>query len=80
MTIVSKNFYDFSYADLSKFILDHFSLEPKQVGMRTNQIWKFVYKKGGNLFIKKVSLKFPNFQIFPLKQKKICKIYLISKE
>ena len=46
MTIVSKNFYDFSYADLSKFILDHFSLETKQVGMRTNQIWKFVYKKG----------------------------------
>ena len=82
MTIVSKNFYDFSYADLSKFILDHFSLEPKQVGMRTNQIWKFVYKKGfsevsqfSNLPIetKENLQKLFNFKRITIKEKKISK-------
>ena len=40
------NFYDLSYSDLSDFISSNFSLEKKKTSMRTNQIWKFVYKKG----------------------------------
>jgi 23S rRNA (adenine2503-C2)-methyltransferase len=40
------NFYDLSYSDLSSFISTNFSLEKKKTSMRTNQIWKFVYKKG----------------------------------
>jgi 23S rRNA (adenine2503-C2)-methyltransferase len=40
------NFYDLSYSDLSDFISTNFSLEKKKTSMRTNQIWKFVYKKG----------------------------------
>jgi 23S rRNA (adenine2503-C2)-methyltransferase len=40
------NFYDLSYSDLSDFISSNFSFEKKKTSMRTNQIWKFVYKKG----------------------------------
>ena len=40
------NFYDLSYSDLNSFISTNFSLEKKKTSMRTNQIWKFVYKKG----------------------------------
>ena len=82
MSIIPKNFYDFSYADLSDFIFNHFSLEPKKVGMRTNQIWKFVYKKGffqisqfSNLpiEIKENLQQLLNFKRINIKEKKISK-------
>ena len=46
MSISPSNFYDFNYESLNKFIVDHYSMDQKKIGMRTNQLWKFVYKKG----------------------------------
>ena len=40
------NFYDFEYEELKKFISVNYELDYKKSSMRTNQIWKFVYKNG----------------------------------
>jgi len=46
MSVAPSNFYDFNYDSLNQYILDRFSIDQKKSGMRTNQLWKFVYKKG----------------------------------
>jgi len=41
-----QNIYDLTYEELNNFILNNCSTDPKKSGMRTNQLWKFIYKKG----------------------------------
>ncbi len=40
------NFYNFNYEELKNFIIQDCLIDLKKSGMRTNQIWKFVYKNG----------------------------------
>ena len=41
-----QNIYDLTYEELNNFIINNCSTDLKKSGMRTNQLWKFIYKKG----------------------------------
>lgn len=39
-------FYNFEYGELKNFMSTAFDISEKKIGMRSNQIWKFIYQKG----------------------------------
>jgi|TARA_B100000787_G_C16197311_1_gene301898 23S rRNA (adenine2503-C2)-methyltransferase len=41
-----KDFYNFEYKELKTFLYLNFNLDKKKSSMRTNQIWKFIYRNG----------------------------------
>ena len=44
--MLMQSFYDLNYKKLEQFVIDQCSIDKKKSGMRTNQIWKFIYKMG----------------------------------
>ena len=40
------NFYNFEYEELKNFLISNFDLNEKDSGMRSSQIWRFIYKNG----------------------------------
>jgi len=57
--MVQKNFFDFNFKSLKKFLIKDLEIEEKKASMRSKQIWQSVYKKG--------SFEINDLTTFPLK-------------